>query len=129
MKDVALNVEYIVKSIDCTIDVFNGNIQCTLKGLCIETGDPQVKKIIDKVNNLSFIDYWAVDTDFGRKKCKWTGVPVFTSCWQDFRRPLGKKKKKHLDLKSPWLPRIGNTAAIQVIDVFTKEYLTVLEIP
>lgn len=78
-----------------------------------------------KLEGIKYVDYWAVDYDYGKKKDK-EGNPIFTNHWEDFRT----KKDRSLDTRSgAFRCELGKrTCAIKVIDVWANETLQVFEI-
>lgn len=87
-----------------------------------------------------WIDYWAVDFDFGeaqktnqtgdepekKRLGKRAGNSGFTSCWQSYRA----RQNRSLDLTSEYrkLPPGERKIAVQVVDLFGNEFLTSMTI-
>ena len=97
------------------------------------------KKIMTKQWS-DWIDYWAVDSDFGdrpeyitvfengKEERKFSGNFIFDNIWQSFR----KRKDRKLELESDWYDygqKKGVTKiAVKVIDIFGNDTTKVVEV-
>lgn len=134
---VSEDLEGIVK------DIKNGSSKIAIEnGLIVKFEKDKegntVKKVMTKQWS-DWIDYWAVDFDFGdrpeyitivdgdKEEKKFTGNFIFDNLWQSFR----KRKDRKLELESDWYEYPGAgiyKIAVKVIDIFGNDTTKVVEV-
>ena len=129
-------------------DVFNANSNAK-KSLNLHVENGQIFETRkDKEGNLNktlltesfvdWIDYWAVDFDYQKRKEiiyikkddgsfeeQWTGKYIFENQWQSFR-----SKDNELELVTPPIEMISNEriVAVRVVDIFGIDTLKVIKV-
>ena len=133
-QDTIANVEASLKNNGSKIYVENGKIIKVIKD---DKGITKREILTKKWTD--WIDYWAIDFDFGSKKEiirvrkddgsteeAWTGDYVFENEWQSFRT----RKDRGLELKSIFqeCPKGRRKIAVKVVDIFGNDTMKVIEV-